>query len=86
MEDSFVLASILTQEQIDRGGTHLYAILSVIAESDPFPGQKLPTMVDATTGDAAPAPQAVGEMFWAKTYSENKGIIEELEHAGWLAR
>lgn len=79
-EDLFVLVRTdLTEDNIDLGAAPLHAILSVLVSEDPFPGQRL-DLLNERGGNG------VGEMIWAKTYSENKGIVEQLEKAGWLAR
>ncbi|SCZ91912.1 BZ3500_MvSof-1268-A1-R1_Chr5-3g08215 [Microbotryum saponariae] len=46
----------------------IWAVLSNMVPEDPFPGY-------STDGN---------EMFWIKTYSENKGLLEECIKAGWL--
>ncbi|KAL8292975.1 hypothetical protein RQP46_000669 [Phenoliferia psychrophenolica] len=46
----------------------VWAVLSVLVSEDPFPGY---------TMDGH-------EMIWMKTYSENKGLFEQLERAGWI--
>ncbi|SGY65901.1 BQ5605_C004g02604 [Microbotryum silenes-dioicae] len=46
----------------------IWAVLSNMVPEDPFPGY-------STDGN---------EMFWIKTYSENKGLLEECITAGWF--
>ncbi|ORY53982.1 hypothetical protein BCR35DRAFT_310478 [Leucosporidium creatinivorum] len=66
--DYFVLAH---STLVDDMTPPLWAVLSVMAHEDPFPGFSL-------------GGKGSGEMFWIKTYSENKGILEQLVEAGWV--
>ncbi|KAK4056252.1 Egl nine 1 [Microbotryomycetes sp. JL221] len=55
-------------EYNEANGT-VWATLSVLVTQDPFPGLNI---------------QNGHEMFWFKTYSENAGLLEQLERANWV--
>ncbi|KAK4696089.1 hypothetical protein P7C70_g8431, partial [Phenoliferia sp. Uapishka_3] len=52
----------------DPDDSPVYAVISVLVTEDPFPGFSMDGH----------------EMIWMKTYSENKGLFEQLEKAGWI--
>ncbi|KAM0792794.1 hypothetical protein ACM66B_002563 [Microbotryomycetes sp. NB124-2] len=62
-------ASTDTDTRAEEDEGHIFANLNIMVPKDPFPGRNL---------------AGGGEMFWFKTYSENEGLLEQLEQAGWV--
>ncbi|GAA5990711.1 hypothetical protein JCM10908_003199 [Rhodotorula pacifica] len=66
--DAFVLAVADKKEQEERFYGGYISSLSVIVHEDPFPGLSM----------------SGKQMIWVKNYSENEGIVAQLEKAGFL--
>ncbi|KWU44692.1 hypothetical protein RHOSPDRAFT_33771 [Rhodotorula sp. JG-1b] len=66
--DAFVLVAADAQDQRERFSGAYISSLSVIVNEDPFPGLSM----------------SGKQMIWVKNYSENQGIVPQLERAGFI--